>query len=74
MIVIPMAGNSSRFYQAGFTRPKYELPVGKDTLFARCVGSFEAYFASESFLFVCRPGVDAERFVHAECAKLGLAR
>ena len=73
MIIIPMAGLSSRFTRAGFTRPKYELPVGPDTLFALCIRSFERYFRSERFVFVCRERVDAERFIAAECKKLGIA-
>jgi hypothetical protein len=72
VIVIPMAGNSSRFYKAGYQRPKYELPVGGDTLFALCVNSFAAYFASERFVFVCRQGLDAEDFVRRECGRLGV--
>lgn len=72
MIVIPMAGNSSRFYRAGYTRPKYELPVGDATLFAICVSSFQSSFDSEMFLFICRDGVDADLFVARECARLGI--
>jgi hypothetical protein len=72
MIVIPMAGASSRFTAAGYTRPKYELPVHGESLFACCVRSFEAYFANEPFLFVCRSDVDAQAFVREECARLGV--
>lgn len=68
-----MAGRSSRFTRAGYTRPKYELPVGSDTLFALCIRSFERYFQSERFVFVCRDGVDAPPFVTTECRKLGVA-
>ena len=73
MIIIPMAGNSSRFFKAGYTVPKYELPIGKDTLFALTVRSFEAYFASEHFVFICRKDFNAKPFVEAECQKLGIA-
>lgn len=68
-----MAGLSSRFTRAGYTRPKYELPVGADTLFALCVRSFERYFQTERFVFVCRDGANAERFIAAECKKLRIA-
>lgn len=67
-----MAGQSSRFTRAGYTRPKYELPIGSDTLFALCIRSFERYFHSERFIFVCRDGVDAQSFIAAECRKLGI--
>jgi hypothetical protein len=69
-----MAGNSRRFFEVGYSRPKYELPVGEDTLFALTVRSFEHYFDSERFVFVCRADLDAEAFVRRECALLGIAR
>jgi hypothetical protein len=68
-----MAGNSSRFYKAGFVRPKYELPIGAESLFALCVRSFERYFGYERFVFVCREGVGAELFIEVECSKLGIS-
>jgi hypothetical protein len=72
MIVIPMAGQSRRFREAGYDRPKYELPLHGETLFARCVRSFERYFDSERFLFVARREFGAERFIAEECARLGI--
>ncbi|MGZ5183063.1 MAG: glycosyltransferase family 2 protein [Ramlibacter sp.] len=72
MIVIPMAGESRRFREAGYTRPKYELPLQGDSLFAWCVRSFERYFASERFVFIVRAGLGAEAFVAAECERLGV--
>jgi hypothetical protein len=72
MIVIPMAGQSRRFYEAGYARPKYELPLAGESLFAACTRSFEHYFSSERFVFVCRAGLDAPRFIEAECARLGI--
>jgi hypothetical protein len=72
MIVIPMAGQSRRFREAGYARPKYELPLQGETLFACCVRSFERYFASERFLFVARRGAGAESFIARECERLGV--
>jgi hypothetical protein len=72
MIVIPMAGQSRRFREAGYTQPKYELPLLGESLFAHCVRSFERYFRSERFVFVVRGGSGAEAFVAAECARLGV--
>jgi hypothetical protein len=72
MIVIPMAGQSRRFREAGYARPKYELPLQGESLFARCVRSFERYFESERFLFIARREFEAERFVAAQCARLGI--
>ena len=73
MIVIPMAGNSRRFFEVGYTRPKYELPVGGESLFALTVCSFEHYFRTERFVFVCRSDMGAEPFVRMECERLGIA-
>jgi hypothetical protein len=72
MIVIPMAGNSRRFLEAGYTRPKYELEVRGESLFALTVGSFSRYFDSERFVFVCRSDLAAQSFVAAECERLGI--
>lgn len=74
MIIIPMAGNSSRFYRAGYDRPKYELPLDGEPVFAHCVRSFQRYFTSEHFVFICRGGMKAERFVEGECNRLGIEK
>jgi hypothetical protein len=72
MIVIPMAGMSRRFSEAGYTVPKYMLQAHGRSLFAHCVSSFEAYFQSEPFLFIVRDIADTPRFVNAECSSLGI--
>jgi hypothetical protein len=72
MIVIPMAGQSRRFREAGYARPKYELPLQGDSLFAWCVRSFERYFGSERFIFIVRAGLGADAFAAAECGRLGV--
>ena len=71
MIVIPMAGESRRFTEAGYAEPKYRLPLGGRSVFAHAVGSFAAYFTAAPFLFVVRAG--AEDFVAAEAGRLGIA-
>lgn len=72
MIVIPMAGQSRRFHEAGYTRPKYELPLRDESLFACSTRSFERYFMTERFVFVCRSDLQAAPFVAAECERLGI--
>lgn len=72
MIVIPMAGMSRRFFDAGYARPKYELPLDGQTLFACCVRSFERYFGSERFVFVHRKAFGADDFIARECDRMGL--
>lgn len=72
MIVIPMAGMSRRFFDAGYSRPKYELPLDGQTLFGCCLRSFEHYFGSERFVFVHRHAFGADDFIARECDRLGL--
>ena len=72
MIVIPMAGRSQRFFDAGYAEPKFMLPLGGESVFAHAVGSFAAQFASLPFLFIVAPGAENTAFVRAECARLGL--
>ena len=54
MFVIPMVGKSSRFFEAGFSVPKYALPIGGKSVFECAVRSFEKYFKTDNFLFVVR--------------------
>ncbi len=72
MIVIPMAGLSRRFTEAGYDRPKYMLPLAGRSVFAHAVSSFASYFATEPFLFIARDVAGTPAFVEAECATLGL--
>ena len=72
MIVIPMAGLSRRFSEAGYDRPKYMLDAHGRSLFAHSVMSFENYFTSHDFLFICRDVQDTVAFVRGECAALGI--
>lgn len=72
MIVIPMVGKSSRFFNAGYTRPKYELSVNGVSVFSLAVKSFEEYFHTEHFKFLIRSDYDAKQFVEAELKALGI--
>lgn len=74
MIVIPMAGRSQRFFDAGYDRPKFMLPLDGRSVFAHAVGSFAADFATRPFLFILPPGDEAADFVRAECLALGIGR
>ena len=73
MIVIPMAGLSRRFSEAGYALPKYMLPLGGRTVFEHAVASFSAYFADTPFLFVARAGQGASDFVRGACAAMDVA-
>ncbi|BBM87491.1 glycosyltransferase family 2 protein [Candidatus Uabimicrobium amorphum] len=72
MIVIPMAGTSSRFRQAGYEKPKYMLQAKNKSLFAHAISSFSNYYASEKFLFICRDTYNCENFIRAELNSIGL--
>lgn len=74
MIVITMAGLSSRFTRAGYALPKYALDLHGRTMFDWAIYSFERYFDSEHFLFVVRPDGFAKNFVTDAVQKLGISR
>lgn len=72
MIVIPMAGLSSRFFKAGFDLPKYQLTINDEFVFDLALKSFERYFASELFVIVLRNAFDAKAFVESRLTALGI--
>lgn len=74
MIVIPMAGLSSRFKKAGYIKPKYMLEVGGETLFSLSVKSFSRYFNSEFFLFITLNQSNIKEFIQQECEFLGVIK
>jgi len=71
-IIIPMAGLSSRFTQAGYVLPKYMLYVKNRSLFNLAVSSFEKYFDSCRFVFVARDVFDTKTFIEKECELMGV--
>ncbi len=72
MIVIPMAGLSSRFFEAGYDKPKYMLPAHGMPLFDHALLSFKAYFDSVPFLFIVRDVFQTPEFVKTRCQRLGI--
>lgn len=73
MIIIPMAGLSSRFFKAGYTKPKYMLDLNGEPLFDTCLKSFSTYFKSEHFLFIVRDVYATKEFVNERVKHLGIA-
>jgi hypothetical protein len=73
MIVIPMAGMSRRFTEAGYALPKYMLPLHGRSVFAHAVASFEHYFTTTPFLFIARDVADTAGFIAEQCRLLGIA-
>jgi len=72
MIIIPMAGLSSRFSKAGYSQPKYMLPLNGRTVFTHSVSSFSNYFQTESFVFIARNIADTENFIFSETTNMGI--
>lgn len=66
MIIIPMAGLSSRFTKAGYAKPKYQLKIGGRSVFDLAVSSFKNYFNDEKIVFVIRDICDTKDFIQAE--------
>jgi dTDP-glucose pyrophosphorylase len=67
-----MAGMSSRFTKAGYTKPKYMLDLKGAPLFDYCVASFKSYFKTDAFLFIARSEAETEEFIQSRCADLGI--
>lgn len=72
MILITMAGLSSRFYKAGYKVPKYALDLQGRSIFEWALGSFENYFDCEKFIFVVRPDEFSQSFVEKAVHHLGI--
>lgn len=74
MIVIPMAGLSSRFQKAGYQKPKYMLDLHGRSLLQHSVRSFQRYFSSHEFLFVARDDGHSGvlRFLEQELAEMNI--
>ncbi len=73
MICIPMAGGSTRFYDAGYLVPKFELQIESVPLFRLALLSFLKYFQTETFLFVINRKGDSLAFVESELKTLQVA-
>lgn len=72
MILITMAGLSSRFAKSGYTLPKYALDLQGISMFEWAIRSFEFYFEDEHFVFVVRPDKFAVSFVENAVKKMGV--
>jgi hypothetical protein len=67
-----MMGRSRRFFDAGYPLPKYQLPLGRETVFSAVVRSFRRYFDSLPFVFIVRDDYGTGRFVAQSALDLGL--
>jgi dTDP-glucose pyrophosphorylase len=74
MIVIPMAGESSRFKKAGYTLPKFMLPLDGRPLFDWTLLSFQSYFDDENFVFIARDTPEIRTFLDERILFLGIKK
>lgn len=72
MFVIPMMGHSHRFQKAGYTQPKYFLPIAGESMFSWAIRSFDKYFESDVFLFVIPPADHIKDFIASEVNQCGV--
>jgi dTDP-glucose pyrophosphorylase len=72
-IVITMAGRGSRFYEAGYTVPKYEIMAHGYNLFHWSMLSLKNFLTTDSrLIFVCLEENHSDDFVRAQCRSMGL--
>ena len=72
MFIIPMVGRSSRFFKEGYALPKYQLPLHGTSVFVKVIESFQYYFESDTFLFLCRTDYQAQDFIRIELLRIGV--
>jgi dTDP-glucose pyrophosphorylase len=72
-IVITMAGKGSRFYDAGYKVPKYQIMAHGKSLFEWSMLSLKNFITDDSrLIFVCLAENKSEPFVRNTCDQLGL--
>lgn len=74
MIVLPMAGLSSRFARVGFNKPKYMLPLAGRPILDWSILSFANDLKREPFLFVFRDVDGTGAFVRERAQSCGVRR
>lgn len=70
--IFPMAGLSSRFTDAGYKVPKYELELHGATVFEYAVIGFNRYFADHNFIFAYRGGDEVAKFITEKCLAMSI--
>lgn len=72
-VVVTMAGEGSRFKDAGVDEEKYRLVVRDRTMFEWAMTSLSAFF-DEEFVFVTRESHHAVPFLDEQCESIGIDR
>lgn len=71
--VITMAGRGSRFYEAGYTVPKYEIIAHDRSLFEWSMLSLKNFLTSDSrVIFVCLEENKSSNFILQQTEELGI--
>lgn len=74
-IVITMAGSGTRFKNAGYSVPKYQITVHGKTLFEWSMESLAAFRRPEdTYLFILRREDHASDFIREKCLEMGISR
>ncbi|QYY80334.1 glycosyltransferase family 2 protein [Pseudomonas sp. B21-041] len=72
-IVITMAGRGSRFYEAGYTVPKYEIPAHGKSLFDWSMLSLRNFLTTDCrVIFVCLEENNSADYVRRQSEAMGL--
>lgn len=72
-IVITMAGRGSRFYDAGYRVPKYEIEAHGHSLFDWSMASLQNFIGPDTrVIFVCLAENRSGDYVRARCAAMGI--
>ncbi|MCR4691195.1 MAG: glycosyltransferase family 2 protein [Lachnospiraceae bacterium] len=72
-ILITMAGLGSRFREAGYRVPKYQIPAKGKTLFEWSMESLEGFYSPvNDYIFVVRKEDGARDFVMETCHRIGI--
>ena len=71
-IIITMAGRGSRFRDAGYLEPKYEIMAHGRSLFDWSMRSLAHFLPGSRVVFVCLKENDTRDYVLARCAQLGI--
>lgn len=67
-----MAGLSSRFFEKGYTIPKYMLDLNGVSIFEWSLSSFKNFYDSDFFIFIILDHYDTRKFIEEKIKKTGI--
>ena len=74
-LIITMAGAGSRFKQAGYNQPKYEIEACGNNLFSWAMKSLDNFRSvTNTFIFIARQEDNARNFIVEQCRQTGISR